>query len=54
MFTGRKIRGFITVMSHYHYCIDPNMGEGKCSLQHIPFDFVSCTDQLDHVWVPDK
>ena len=42
------------MLSHYHYCIDPNMGEGKCALKNIPCACVSCTDQLDHAWIPDK
>ena len=39
------------VMSHYHYCIYPNMEEVKFALRCIPSNF-SCTYQLIHAWIP--
>ena len=53
LFSGnKKILGDITVMSHYHYHKDPNLGEGKCELIRISCAFIECTEQIEHEWIP--
>ena len=44
----KKIHRSGTVMSHYHYHMDPNLGEGKCALRRLHCACVECIDQLDH------
>ena len=51
LFLVRKIPLRSKVMSHYHYCMGNNMGEGKCALGCITFACVACTDQIDHAWI---
>ena len=46
-----KIHRDSTVMSHYHYHIYPNLGEGRSLLQHIPWTCVACIDQPDQAWI---
>ena len=42
--TGKKrMFGNSTVISHYHYCRDNNLVEGKCALMNIPCACVACT-----------
>ena len=43
-----------TVMSHYHSHMDPDLGEGKCTVWRIPCSFVSCTDKLGHAFIYGK
>ena len=44
----------IIVVSHYHYFMDHNMSEGKCTLQHISCACVEIIYQLEHAWIPRK
>ena len=37
-----KICRIITVISHYHYFMDLNLGECKCALRRITCVFVEC------------
>ena len=46
-----KIRGSSTVLSHYHYRCDPNLGNSKCAMRRIPCLCQACTDQLDQDWI---
>ena len=48
----KKIHGSGTVLSHYHYRFDPDIGYGKCAMRRIPCLCVQCTDQLDKAWIP--
>ena len=34
-------------MSHFHYCMYPDMVEDRFVFCCIPFDCVECTEQLD-------
>ena len=47
-----KIRGSGTVQSHYHYRLDPDLGEGKCAMRRIPCACMACQLQLDKPWIP--
>jgi hypothetical protein len=47
-----KIRGSSTVLSHYHYRCDPNLGNSKCAMRRISCLRQACTDQLDEDWIP--
>ena len=46
-----KIRGSSTVLSHYHYCMDPCLVRGKCAMRQIPCACIECTIQLEKQWV---
>jgi len=48
----KKIHGSGTVLSHYHYRFDPDIGYGKCAMRRIPCLCVQCTNQLDKEWIP--
>ena len=51
VYLGGKIHEIITVMSHCRYCLDTNMGEGKCTLRHITCPCVAFTYQLDQSYI---
>ena len=48
-----KIHGSSTVMSYYHYCMYPIMGEVKFAfiLIHCSCVVFACTDQFYHIWI---
>ena len=47
LFMVWKIREKSTLISYFHYCMYPNLGEYRCVLSCIPFSCVECTEQLD-------
>ena len=47
-----KIRGSETVLSHYHYRMDPKLGKSKCAMRRIPCLCLACSNQLDLDWIP--
>lgn len=46
------MRGCETVISHYHYRVDPKLGEGKCLMRRIPCLCQACNSQLKMKWLP--
>jgi len=47
-----KVCGCETVISHYHYRVDPKLGEGKCLMRRIPCLCQACNSQLKRKWLP--
>ena len=43
-----------TLISHYHYCMDPNMGKSKLALRHINCACVACTEKLSLAYIAGK
>ena len=46
------IRGKCGVMTHYHYRLDPKLGEGVCAIHCIPCACAACVQQLQLPWDP--
>ena len=46
------MRGRNTILSHYHYRVDPELGEGVCVVFRIPCACPSFVAQLDKDWLP--
>ena len=42
-----KARGRNTIISHYHYRLEPNIGKGVCVICHITCARPECVDKLD-------
>ena len=51
---SKKPHGARGLGKHYHFCMDPMLGQGKCAIRRIPCDCQACTDQLDKQWIPGK
>jgi hypothetical protein len=47
-----QVHGSATVLSHYHYRMDPMLGENKCLLRRIPCLCQFCNTQLKLAWIP--
>ena len=43
----KKIHGSTGIMSRYHFRVDPDLGQGKCTLRRIPCACINCMAQLD-------
>ena len=47
-----KTRGTNTIISHYHYRVDPELGKGVCVIRRIPCACTACMAQFDKYWSP--
>ena len=45
------MRGRNTILSHYHYRVDTNIGKGVYVIHRIPCACQACVDQLDKYWL---
>ena len=46
------MRGRNTIIFHYHYRVDPELGNGVCAIRRMTCACSSCIDQLDKYWLP--
>ena len=42
-----KMRGRNTILSHYHYRVDPKLGKFVCAICRILCAYPDCVDQID-------
>ena len=42
-----EMRGINTIISYYHYRVDPELGKGFCDIRRITCAFPVCFAQLD-------
>ena len=47
-----KFRGINTIILHFHYRVDPELGKGFCVIHRITCACPCCVDQLDKYWLP--
>ena len=47
-----EMRGRNTILSHYHYRVDPELGKRVCAISRIPCAFTACVDHIDKYWLP--
>ena len=45
------MRGRNTIILHYHYRVDPELGKGVCEIRRIPCECQVCVAQLDKYWL---
>ena len=47
-----NVHGKHGVMTHYHFRVDPKLGEGKCAIRRIPCACAACIEQMQKHWDP--
>ena len=50
MRSTQKNHGLRGLNKHYNLQLDPKLGHGKCAIQQITCDCISCTTILDNPW----
>ena len=50
----KKHHGARGLEKHYHFRLDPKLGQGKCAIRRIPCACEACMNQLDKKWIPGK
>ena len=48
-----KTRGRNTILYHYHYRVDPDIGRGVFAICLTSCAFLACVSQLDEYWLPN-
>ena len=49
--THKKPHGVRGLTNNYHIIFDPKLGNGICSIHHIPYSCAECTSILDKPWI---
>ena len=50
----KKHHGARGLGKHYHFRLDPKLGQGKCAIRRIPCACDACMEQLDKKWISGK
>ena len=48
-----KMRVRNTILLHYHYRVDPEVGKSVCAIHRVPFACTACVAQLDKYLLPN-
>ena len=45
-----EMRGINTIILHYHYMVDPELGKGVCGIFRVKCACPTCVAQVDGYW----